>query len=190
VFRKELVVTVRRRDGGIEVRRVVVDKSVGGGSGGDLVTTWGFRLMSCLFANVVRWGIYSISFTELDGTSRSFACITPDSRSFLGSGCADRSLLIGFGSSNVLPVRTDYVLRSELAVVRASYTVDESLFTITIHGSWTPGTGVTVCEVGLYMVVCDSEGYARRVLFDRSVLDPCVSVGAGETVSATYVFRF
>jgi hypothetical protein len=190
VFRKELIVVVRGKDGKVEERRVVVDKNVGGGSGGDLVTLWGFRLISCLFADVVRWGSYSISFTELDGTSRSFVCISSDGFSFLGSGCGDRRVFIGFGSSSDLPVRTDYALRSHLATVRASYTVDESLFTITISGSWTPVSSVTVCEVGLFMDVCDIGGSSRRVLFDRSVLSPCVSVPAGSTVTATYVFRF
>jgi hypothetical protein len=190
VFRKELIVTVRGRDGRVEVRRVVVDKNVGGGSGGDLVTTWGFRLISCLFARVARGGTYSISFIELDGVSRSFACISGDLYGFLGSGCADRSLLIGFGSSSALPVRTDYALRSQLAVVQASYTVDENLFVITISGSWTPATSVTVCEVGLYIVACDSEGNPRNVLLDRSVFNPCISVSGRSTVTATYVFRF
>jgi hypothetical protein len=40
------------------------------------------------------------------------------------------------------------------------------------------------------MLVCTEGGKARFVLFDRSVLNPCVSVSAGETISVTYVFRF
>ena len=186
MFRKELVVTVRRKDGKVETRRVVVDKA----GGGDLVTTWGFRLICCLFADVARGGGVSMDFVDLDGMSRSFGCISGDSSGFLGSGCVDRAPYIGFGSSNIAPSRSDYKLISEVGRVRGSTIADETTFTCSIVGSWTPDSDVTVCEVGLYMLVCDSSNVARYVLFDRSVLDPCVSVGAGETISVAYAFRF
>jgi hypothetical protein len=190
VFRKEIVVTVRRRDGRVETRRVVVDGKVGGDRDGDLVTLWAFRLISCLFAQVTRGGSASFSFVDLGGASRTQVCIWTGSTDFLGSGCADRTPYIGFGSSTIPPVRTDYVLRSELARVRGSRVVDESAFILAIAGSWTPDSDVTVCEVGLYMLVCDSGSVARYVLFDRSVLSPCISVIAGSTISVSYVFRF
>ena len=186
MFRKELVVTVRRKDGKVETRRVVV----GGAGGGDLVTTWGFRLICCLFADVARGGGVSMGFVDLDGRSGSFDCIGGDSRVFLGSGCVDRGPYIGFGSSNIAPSRSDYRLISEVGRVRGFTVADGTAFTCSIGGFWTPDSGVTVCEVGLYMLVCDSDGVARYVLFDRSVLDPCVSVGAGETISVAYAFRF
>jgi hypothetical protein len=186
VFRKEIIVTVKRRDGRVETYRVVVDKA----GGGDLVTLWGFRLICCLFAKVARGSSVSFGFVDLGGISRSQACIHGRNREFLGSGCVDRSPYVGFGSSSVAPSRTDYKLLNELARVEASYFVDEASFSCSIGGSWTPASDVTVCEVGLYMLVCDSGGVARYVLFDRSVLDPCVSVTAGDTISVVYVFRF
>jgi hypothetical protein len=190
VFGKEIVITVRRRDGRVETYRVAVDKVGDGGRGGDLVTTWGFRLICCLFADVPRGAGVSIGFVDLGGTSRTQACIYGGTHNFLGSGCVDRAPYIGFGSSTVAPSRSDYKLVSELARVRGSRVADESAFSCSIVGSWTPTSDVTVCEVGLYMLVCDSGGVARYVLFDRSVLSPCVSVSAGDTISVAYVFRF
>jgi hypothetical protein len=186
VFRKEIIVTVKRRDGRVETRRVVVDKA----GGGDLVTLWGFRLICCLFARVARGSTFGFGFVDLGGTSRSQDCIHGRHREFLGSGCVDRSPYIGFGSSSVAPSRTDSRLLSELARVVASYFVDEASFSCSIGGSWIPASDVTVCEVGLYMLVCDSGGTARFVLFDRSVLSPCVGVSAGDTISVAYTFRF
>jgi hypothetical protein len=190
VFRKEIMVTVSRRDGRVEVRRVVVDEKVGGGSGGDLVTLWGFRLICCVFSYVLRGSTVSFSFTDLTGASRTQRCIGTSVVDFLGSGCADRAPYIGFGSSSASPSRTNNRLLTELARVRGSHYVDESAFSCSIVGSWTPDSGVTVCEVGLYMLVCDIGGSARYVLFDRSVLSPCVDVSAGDTISVAYVFRF
>jgi len=184
VFRKEIMVTVRRRDGRVETRRVVVDKA----GGGDLVTLWGFRLICCLLAKVTRGSTVSFGFVDLGGTSRSQNCIHGGSSDFLGSGCVDRSPYIGFGSSSIAPSRTDSRLLGELARVVASYFVDETGFSCGVGGSWVPASDVTVCEVGLYMYVCDSEGVARFVLFDRSVLSPCVDVRAGETISVAYTF--
>jgi hypothetical protein len=190
VFRKEIIVTVRRKDGKVETYRVAVDKAGDGSSGGDLVTYWGFRLISCLFASVVRTGSVSFSFVDLGGATRSQNCVANDSSSFAGSGCVDRAPYIGFGSSTVSPSRSDYKLVSELDRVRASFSTDETNFTFTIYGVWTPTLDVTVCEIGLFMLVCDSGGVARYVLFDRSVLTPCISVSAGSTISVSYVFRF
>jgi hypothetical protein len=190
VFRKEIVVTVRRRDGRVETRRVVVDKNVDGDRGGDLVTLWAFRLICCVFAFVPKGSTVSFSFVDLGEVSRTQVCIGTTAYNFLGSGCADRAPYIGFGSSSTSPSRTNSSLLGELARVRGSYYVDESAFACSVVGSWSPASDVNVCEVGLYMYVCDGNGVARYVLFDRSVLDPCVSVSAGETISVTYVFRF
>jgi hypothetical protein len=190
VFRKEIIVTVRRKDGRVETYRVVADKVGDGGRGGDLVTRWGFRLICCLFADVPRGAGVGIGFVDLDGTSRTQVCIYGRFDNFLGSGCVDRAPYIGFGSSTVAPSRSDYKLVSELARVRGSRVVDETNFTCSIVGSWTPVSDVTVCEVGLYMLVCDGGNVARFVLFDRSVLSPCVGVSAGDTISVTYAFRF
>jgi hypothetical protein len=190
VFRKELIVTVRRRDGRVETRRVVVDEKVGDGQGGDLVTLWAFRIISCLFAVVPKGVTTSISFVDLSGVSRTQGCIYSHLSGFLSSICAERAPYIGFGSSLVPPSRSDSRLYSELARVRGSTYSDESAFVLTIAGSWTPDSGVTVCEVGLYMYVCETGTVARYVLFDRSVLDSCIGVGAGETISVSYVFRF
>jgi hypothetical protein len=190
VFRKELVITVKRRDGRVETYRVSVDKNVSGGGGGDLVTYWGFRLISCLFAEAVKGTSVSFSFVDLGGTGRSQVCIATTPGDFLASGCADRSLFIGFGSDSRSPTRSDYKLWGELAKVEASHFVDEANFTFSVVGVWTPNLDVSVCEVGLYMYVCDSGGVARYVLFDRSVLTPCITVSAGSTISVSYVFRF
>jgi hypothetical protein len=190
VFKKELIITVRRKDGKVETYKVVVDKAGDGSCGGDLVTYWGFRLISCLFASVVRGGVVSFSFVDLGGAPRSQNCIAGDSNSVAGSGCVDRAPYIGFGSSTASPSRNDYRLVSELARVKASLSVDENNFTSTIFGVWTPTIDVTVCEIGLFMLVCDSGGVARYVLFDRSVLTPCISVSADSTISVSYVFRF
>jgi len=190
VLRKEIIVTVKRKNGRVETYRVVADEKVGGGQGGDLVTLWAFRLLCCVFASVLKGSTVSFSFTDLSGLSRTQICIATVSNNFLGSGCADRAPYIGFGSSSTPPSRTDSRLLTELARVRGSHYVDESAFSCSIVGSWTPTNDVTVCEVGLYMFACDSGGVARYVLFDRSVLSPCVSVGAGETISVAYVFRF
>jgi hypothetical protein len=190
VFGKELVVTIVRRDGRVETYRVAVNRDVGDGSGGDLITRWGFLLFRCFFAEATRTLNISISFRDLTGASRSQYCITNYPYIFFGSGCTDRALFIGFGSDSSPPSRNDYRLLGELARVRASFSVDESNYVITISGSWTPDSDVMVCEVGLYIRVCDSGGVARYVLFDRSVLSPCRSVSAGETVVASYVFRF
>jgi hypothetical protein len=190
VFRKEIIVTVRRRDGRVEARRVVVDEKVGDGQGGDLVTLWAFRIISCLFAVVPKGVTTSISFVDLSGVSRTQGCIYSHVPGFLSSICAERAPYIGFGSSPALPSRSDSRLYSELARVRGSTYSDESAFVLTIAGSWTPDSGVNVCEVGLYMYVCESSTVARYMLFDRSVLDSCIGVGAGETISVSYVFRF
>jgi hypothetical protein len=186
VFRKEIIITIKRKDGRVETRRVVVDKA----GSGDLVTLWGFRLFCCLFAEATRGTSVGIGFVDLGGVSRSFACISGQGDMFLGSGCVDRSPFIGFGSSSVAPSRSDFKIVSELARVRGSTVADEDAFTCGIVGSWTPDSDVTVCEVGLYMRVCDVGYGARFVLFDRSVLSPCESVSAGETISVFYVFRF
>jgi hypothetical protein len=190
VFRKEIIVTVRRKDGRVEVRRVVVDEKVGGGSGGDLVTLWAFRLICCIFSVAPRGTTVSFSFTDLSGASYTQRCIGTSSYDFLGTGCGERAPYIGFGSSSTPPSRTDYRLGFELARVRGSHYVDESAFSCSVVGSWSPTSDVTVCEVGLFMLVCTDNGDARFVLFDRTVLDPCVSVSAGETISVVYTFRF
>jgi hypothetical protein len=190
VFRKEILVVVRRRDGRVETRRVVVDKKVGDGQSGDLVTLWAFRIISCLFAVVPKGVTTSISFVDLGGVSRTQGCIYSHLSGFLSSICAERAPYIGFGSSSASPSRSNFRLVSELARVRGSTYSDESAFTLTIVGSWTPGSGVTVCEVGLYMYVCETGTVARYMLFDRSVLSPCVSVTAGDTISVAYAFRF
>jgi hypothetical protein len=190
VFRKEIIVTVRRKDGRVETYRVVADKAGDGGRGGDLVTTWGFRLICCLFADVPRRAVVDISFVDLDGVSRMQTCIDNIAYVFVGSNCVDRAPYIGFGSSTDAPSRSDYRLVSELARVKASRVIDENAFECRIVGSWTPSASVSICEVGLYMRVCDSGDVARYVLFDRSVLSPCISVPGGSTVTATYVFRF
>jgi hypothetical protein len=190
VFGKELVVTVSRKDGGVEMYKVPAEVVVDKAGGGDLITRWGFWLFYCFFAEASRTQNISISFRDLTGASWSQRCITNYPYIFFGSGCADRVLFIGFGSDSTPPLRDDYRLRGELARVRASLSVDESNYTISISGSWTPGSDVTVCEVGLYIRVCDRYGYAGVLLLDRSVLSPCRSVSAGETVSVSYVFRF
>jgi hypothetical protein len=190
VFRKELVVTVKRRDGRVETRRVAVDKNVGGDGGGDLVTTWAFRLICCLFADTPARTWVSFSFTDLGGAGRTQNCLGDLPGIFLSTSCVDRAPYIGFGASNVAPSRSDYKLISELARVRGSRVADEGVFECRIASSWMPTSDVSICEVGLYMLVCDSGNVARYVLFDRSVLDPCVSVGAGETISVVYAFRF
>jgi len=97
---------------------------------------------------------------------------------------------IRFGSGSSPPSRDDYRLLFELVRVSASLSYDVSNYVITISGSWTPNINVSLCEVGLYIRACDRYGYARSLLLDRSVLSPCRSVSAGETVSASYVFRF
>jgi hypothetical protein len=190
VFRKEIIIVVEGKDGRVETRRITVDKVGDGGRGGDLVTLWALRLICCLFANVPNWGSASISFVDLFRVSRTVACISYYSPSFLSSYCANRAPFIGFGSSSATPSRSDYRLVSELARVQASCVVDESAFECRIVGSWTPTASVSICEVGLYMRVCDYGNVARFVLFDRSVLSPCISVPGGSTVTATYVFRF
>jgi hypothetical protein len=190
VFGKELVVTIVRRDGSVETYKVPVEVVVDKAGGGDLITRWGFRLFYCIFAEASRTLNIEISFRDLTGATWSQRCITNYPYIFFGSGCADRALFIGFGSGSSPPSRDDYRLESELVRVRASLFVDESNYVITISGSWTPDSDVSVCEVGLYIRACDRYGYARFLLLDRSVLSPCRSVSAGETVSARYVFRF
>jgi hypothetical protein len=190
VFRKEITMLVRRKDGRVETYRVAVDKNVGGGRDGDLVTTWAFRLICCFFVDTPAGTWVGFGFTDLGGTGRWQYCVGNIGGIFLGTSCVDRAPYIGFGSSNVAPSRSDYKLVSELARVRGSRVADESAFECRISGSWTPTSDVSICEVGLYMRVCDSGNVARYVLFDRSVLDPCVSVRAGDTISAVYAFRF
>jgi hypothetical protein len=186
VFRKEIIIVVERKDGRVETRRITVDKA----GGGDLVTLWAFRLICCLFADVVVMGGVTINIRDLDNMSRVVECISHISPSFLSSYCGGRAPFVGFGSSSVAPSRSNYRLVSEMARVQASLVSDESAFECRIVGSWTPAGDVTVCEVGLYMRVCDEQNLARYVLFDRSVLSPCVSVPGGSRISVTYVFRF
>ncbi len=190
MFSKEITVTVRRRDGRVEARRVVVGEKEGGDRGGDLVTLWAFRLISCFFAEVARGGRVSFSFTDLTGSSRTQTCIGTSSTDFLGSGCGDRFLFIGFGSDPTPPSRDNYRLLGELARVRAFQQVFESDLRFAIFGSWTPDSDVSVCEVGFYLRVCDAGAGARFLLIDRSVLGSCISVGAGETISVAYTFQF
>jgi hypothetical protein len=190
VLTKEIIVTVKRKDGRVETRRVVVNEKVGDDRGGDLVTLWAFRLICCMFAFAPKGTYVTFSFVDLGGASRTQNCIQVGGTEFVGSGCADRAPYIGFGSSSTPPSRTNSRLLTELARVRGSRYVDESAFSCNIVGSWTPDSGVTVCEVGLYMLVCDRDARARYVLFDRSVLSPCVSVSAGDTISVVYAFRF
>jgi hypothetical protein len=190
VFGKEIVVTVRRRDGRVEVRRVVVNENVGGGQGGDLVTSWAFRLLSCLFAPVSRGATVSFSFVDLDGVSRTQRCIGDSANDIVGSGCTDRAPYIGFGSSSTSPSRTNNRLLGELVRIRGDYNVDESGYSFSIRAYYSFDRDVAVCEVGLYMHVCDTNAVARYLLFDRSVLSPCVNVSAGDAIMVTYVFRF
>ena len=183
------MVAVRRRDGRVEERRIVVDKKVGDNQSEDLVTLWAFRLVRCLFAEVARGGSVSFSFTDMSGTSRSQDCIR-GSYAFLSAGCTDRFLFIGFGSDSTPPSRDNYGLLGELARVRAFQQVFESDLRFFIYGSWVSDSDVSVCEVGLYLSVCDSGNVARFLLIDRSVLDSCINVGAGEAISVTYAFQF
>jgi hypothetical protein len=189
VLRRELVVAVRRRDGRVEERRIVVDKKVGDNQSEDLVTLWVFRLVRCLFAEAGRGGRVTFSFTDMGGTSRSQECIR-GLNIFLGSGCTDRYAFIGFGSDPTPPSRDNYRLLGELARVRAFQQVFDSDLRFVNFGSWSPDSDVSVCEVGLYLRVCDSDGGAGFLLIDRSVLDSCINVGAGETISVTYTFQF
>jgi hypothetical protein len=189
VLRRELVVAVRRRDGRVEERRIVVDKKVGDNQSEDLVTLWAFRLVRCLFVEAGRGGRVTFSFTDIGGAGRSQDCIR-GLNIFLGSGCTDRYAFIGFGSDPTPPSRDNYRLLGELARVRAFQQVFESDLRFVIYGSWTSDSDVSVCEVGLYLRVCDSGGVARFLLIDRSVLDSCINVGAGETISVTYAFQF
>jgi hypothetical protein len=189
VFERELVVVVRRRDGRVEERRVVVGKKVGDNQNGDLLTLWAFRLIRCYFLDVTRGGRADIQIVDLGGTTRTASCIN-SINGFLGSGCTDRFTFIGFGSDPTLPSRTDYRLLGELTRVRAFQQVFESDLKFVIFGSWAPDSDVSVCEVGLYLRVCDTGGVGRFLLIDRSVLDSCIDVGAGETISVTYTFQF
>ena len=160
---------------------------------GDLFTRNIILLFYHVFARLARGDSTGLVARDDTGTERIFII-----KGDMGSGvhnlfntynCAT-GVSIRFGSGSSPPSRDDYRLLFELVRVSASLSYDVSNYVITISGSWTPNINVSLCEVGLYIRACDRYGYARFLLLDRSVLSPCRSVSAGETVSASYVFRF
>ena len=182
-----MVVEVVRRDGR---REVVV---VGGGSevdgGGDLATLWFLRILASVFVNATAGT--SVTFTIVDSTNTTRTQTHVDgglSSVFHGSGCGDRVYAIGLGSSSVPPSRSDYKLLGEFARLDTTFRLDESLYYISHSVMYTADVDRVVCEVGLYARACDNGGVLRTVLLDRTVLSPCVSVGAGEIIGVAYRF--
>jgi len=192
VFSKSVVVEVVRRDGRREVVVVGdVEPEVESGfeGGGDLGTLWLVRILGSVFANVARGAGVDVSFTDYGGAGRSQGFVGDVGGSFFGSGCGDRIHAIGFGSSDVPPSESDYRLLGEFARVDSSFTVDETGYAVSHSVMYTADVARVVCEVGLYLRVCDSDNALRTILFDRTVLSPCVSLNPGDTIGVAYVFR-
>ena len=153
----------------------------------DLTTLWWLRILSALLVNIVKGAYYSVSYTDTTGTSRTQNILYGGrSTEALSTGCGDHYTYIGFGSDPTPASDINYKLISELAVIPATVSVEETLFEIRIQAAYTPTTDVTVCEVGLYISACDSGGALRRILVDRTVLSPCIDVTAGSTISVLY----
>jgi hypothetical protein len=159
----------------------------------DLTTVWFLRIMRGIFGATSVSGVWSETFTDTTGTSRtqylkyggaSYTIF------FCTYACANR-LWIGYGSSSTPPTRTDYKLGSKLGEGVAGVTADETQGTVTISASFTMSADTTIYEVGLEWETCvSSYNVCGRVLLDRTVFPDGILVMAGQTITIVYRFIF
>jgi len=104
---------------------------------------------------------------------------------------------IAFGNAQSPTFSRDkYKLGSELARVAISapsFSVSASNVTLSFSATYSPSTGVTITEVGLYLKfeIWDStDDDAAYALMFYDVLSQPVSVPAGGSITVTYVFTF
>jgi len=104
---------------------------------------------------------------------------------------------IAFGNATSPTFSRDkYKLSSELARVAISapsFSVTASNATISFSATYSPSTGVTITEVGLYLKfeIWDStDDNAAYALMFYDVLSSPVTVPAGGSITVTYVFTF
>jgi len=153
----------------------------------DLVLLWWFRFMTAFPVSIAKAGSYSISFTDVTGTGRTQTILLgARSTEAFTTGCGDHYTYIGLGSGSTPASESDYKLESEITTIKADVVVNEPDYEVRASIAYTPTTDVTICEVGLYISVCDSGGILRRILVDRTVLEPCITVTAGSTISVLY----
>jgi hypothetical protein len=151
----------------------------------DLTTRWFIRILYYLFKYISRGGTENATVVRTDGTSTTLT-IKPNISGiyFLNNTFYnDVGFYIGVGTGTATPTRDDFKLASKVAEAYASAVVDENAGVITLSTAFTFATAQTITEVGLEWLV------GPRVLCDRTVLSPPVTVPAGATLSVAYRFR-
>ena len=159
---------------------------------GDYSTRWFARMLFYLFKYTTVNGVETATVTDTTGTARSIRMKYNLSGSlFNNTSYADIGFYISVGTGTTPPTRDDYTLASKIAEGEASASVTEDAGIITLTAGFTWTTDVTISEIGLewYVNFSVSSPYNCRVLCDRTVLSPPITVPAGTTLTVVYRFR-
>jgi hypothetical protein len=158
----------------------------------DYTTRWFLRMLFYLFKYTAKNGSETAPVTDTTGTARSIRMkYNTSDIIFNNTSLADVGFYIGVGTGTTPPTRDDYKMENKIAegVAGASVTEDAGIITLTAGFTWT--TDVTISEIGLewYVNFSGSLPYNCRVLCDRTVLSPPITVPAGTTLTVVYRFR-
>jgi hypothetical protein len=159
----------------------------------DYSTRWFLRMLLQLFKYTSKSGADSAPIIDTTGTSRTVYMKQYVSGNFFFNNTYynDVGFYISVGTGTTPPTRDDYKLEMKIAegVASVSVTEDAGIITLTAGFTWT--TDQTITEIGLEWLVnfSTSSPYACRVLCDRTVLDPPITVPAGTTLTVVYRFK-
>jgi hypothetical protein len=159
----------------------------------DYATRWFLRLLFYLFKCTTVKGNESAPVTDTTGTARSIFMKKDVGATglFNNTYYADVGFYIAVGTGTAPPTRDDFRLASKIAegVASVSVTEDDGVITLTAGFTWT--TGQTISEIGLEWLVnwSTTSPFNVRVLCDRTVLSPPITVPAGATLTVVYRFR-
>jgi hypothetical protein len=163
----------------------------------DLATVWFLRLMRGIFGATSVGGLWSETFTDTGGTSRTQALkrnagtTSGPSEILFNTNTCNNRLWIGYGNNSTPPTRTDYKLGNKLGEGIVGVTADETQGTLTISASFTMSADTTIYEVGLEWEACISSfNTCGRVLLDRTVFPGGITVLNGQTITIVYKFIF
>jgi hypothetical protein len=158
----------------------------------DYTTRWFLRMLFYLFKYTTKSGTEPAPVTDTTGTARNIYMKNNVSAIIFNTTYyADVGFYISVGTGTTPPTRDDYTLANKIAegVASVSVTEDAGIITLTAGFTWT--TDMTISEIGLEWLVnfSSSMPFNVRVLCDRTVLSPPVTVPAGATLTVVYRFR-
>jgi hypothetical protein len=159
---------------------------------GDYSTRWFIRMLYYLFKYTGAKGVDTPTVPDTTGTARTlYIKLNLSGYYFNNTNYADVGFYIGVGTGTTPPTRDDYKMENKIAESYTSAYVDESGGIITLTAGFTWTTDMTISEIGLewYVNFSSSAPYNCRVLCDRTVLSPPITVPAGTTLTVVYRFR-